>query len=149
MTEYGAATAVAVEERAWWRRPFWTFARHYLEMIVAMLLGMAVLYPLWELVADAAGAGWMQRTDVETTVMATAMAVPMVAWMVFRGHGARPIVEMTLAMYAGFWVLYPLLWGGVMGEMGVMMVGHMLMPLFMLGAMLLRPREYAGHSHAH
>ncbi|QMW68488.1 hypothetical protein H4N58_14635 [Mumia sp. ZJ1417] len=116
-------------------------------MIAAMLLGMAVLYPLWMLATDGlAESAWVHRTDVETTVMATAMAAPMVAWMIFRGHSFRPVAEMTLAMYAGFWVLYPFLWAGMIGEMGVMMVGHVLMPVFMLLAMLLRFGEYA---HAH
>ena len=48
-------------------------------------------------------------------------------------------------MYAGFVVLFPFLWAGALGEMGVMMTGHVLMPLFMLGAMLWRREEYACH----
>lgn len=137
---------VSGTQRPWWKRPGWAFTRHYLEMIAAMLLGMATLYPLWMMATESAESAWLQRTDVETTVMATAMAAPMVAWMVFRGHAFRPVAEMTLAMYAGFWVLYPFLWAGLVGEMGVMMVGHVLMPVFMLVAMLLRFGEYA---HAH
>jgi hypothetical protein len=40
---------------------------------------------------------------------------------------------------------FPLLWTGALDEMGVMMAGHTLMPLFMLAAMLLRRREYLAH----
>ena len=52
---------------------------------------------------------------------------------------------MTAAMYTGFVVLFPFLWGGALSEMGVMMAGHVLMPVFMLLAMLARREEYAGH----
>jgi hypothetical protein len=124
--------------------PAWLFARHYVEMIVAMLAGMAALYALWLLAAAGrAESSWLHRADVESVVMATAMVVPMVLWMRHRGHGATPIVEMSLAMYAGFAVLFPLLWSGAIGEMGLMVGGHVLMPVFMLVAMLARRREYS------
>ena len=64
------------------RGPVWTFVRHYLEMIVAMLVGMGTLYPLWLLaVAGVADDSWVHRADVESLVMATAMVVPMALWM--------------------------------------------------------------------
>jgi len=126
------------------RRPVWAFTRHYVEMVVAMLLGMAALYPLWAITTGAvAEASWVNRTEVEMLVMATSMTVPMVAWMLHRGHNWQPVVEMSVAMYAGFVVLFPLLWVGWIDEMGVMMWGHVLMPLFMLAAMLGRRGEYA------
>ena len=122
-------------------RRAWRFTRHYLEMVAAMLVGMVTLDPLW-LLADAA---WTRGTEVELLAMATAMSVPMVLWMRVRGHGVRPTLEMTAAMYTGFVVLFPFLWGGALSEMGVMMAGHVLMPVFMLLAMLARREEYAGH----
>ncbi|MBO9521335.1 MAG: hypothetical protein J7518_07340 [Nocardioidaceae bacterium] len=115
-------------------------------MVVAMLLGMATLYPVWRLLTSGDRGDWTRILEVDLLAMATAMTVPMVLWMLRRGHRMRPIVEMALAMYAGFVVLFPFLWGGMLGEMGVMMTGHVLMPLFMLGAMVARYREYA---HAH
>ena len=128
------------------KRQVWRFTRHYLEMVAAMLLGMVTLYPLWLLATDGAGDGsWVHRTDVELVAMATAMTVPMVLWMWHRGHRARPTVEMAVAMYAGFVVLFPFLWAGCLDETGVMMTGHVLMPLFMLGAMLWRREEYVRH----
>lgn len=124
----------------------WRFVRHYLEMVAAMLLGMVTLYPLWLLgTHGAAEDAWVHRTEPELVAMATAMTVPMVLWMWRRGHRARPTVEMTAAMYAGFVALFPFLWAGWLDEMGVMMAGHVLMPLFMLGAMLVRREEYLGH----
>ena len=91
--------------------------RHYLEMIVAMFVGMGTLYPLWLLaVAGVADDSWVHRADVESLVMATAMVVPMALWMRYRGHGPAPIVEMSAAMYVGFAVLFPLLWAGVIGD---------------------------------
>jgi hypothetical protein len=128
------------------RRPVLRFARHYLEMVAAMLLGMVTLYPLWLLATDRAADGsWVHRTETELLAMATAMTVPMVLWMWHRGHRARLNVEMAVAMYAGFAILFPFLWAGGLDDMGVMMTGHVLMPLFMLAAMLWRREEYLGH----
>ena len=125
-------------------RPAWTFTRHYLEMVAAMLLGMATLYPVTQLlVGEGVGTAWLRRPDIDALVMATAMTVPMVAWMRLRRHHWLPVVEMSAAMYAGFGVMFPWLWWGGLSEMGLMMGGHVLMPLFMLGAMLARRNEYA------
>lgn len=132
------------------RRAAWRFVVHYLEMVVAMILGMVVLYPLWTLATgDVAADSWIHRTDVDSLVMATTMAVPMAAWMHFRGHSAAPVIEMSLAMYAGFVVLFPLLWLGMLGSATVTTVGHVLMFVFMFAAMLLRRDEYTAHHHRH
>ena len=120
------------------------FVLHYGEMVLAMLVGMVTLYPLWQLAtASLEGTSWVTRTEVEMLVMATAMTLPMAGWMLHRGHRVQPILEMSAAMYAGFVVLFPLLWVGGLDEMGLMMWGHTLMPAFMLGAMLRRRQEYA------
>lgn len=130
------------------RKPIWIFVRHYLEMIVAMLLGMA-LYPLWVMAtSDARAESWVHRPDVAGIVMATAMSMPMVAWMVYRGHRALLTVEMVAAMFAGFLVLLPPLWVGAISAATFMVVGHIVMPLLMLLAMLARRGEYT-HHHAH
>ncbi|MFJ9390045.1 hypothetical protein ACIRON_14565 [Nocardioides sp. NPDC101246] len=131
------------------RSPRLTFTLHYLQMIVAMVVGMMVLYPLWMLATGSRPAdAWVHRTDVESLVMATTMVIPMAAWMRFRGHTWRPVVEMSAAMYAGFVVLFPFLWLGAIDTDGLMLLGHVLMLLLMLAAMLTRPGEYSG-SHAH
>ncbi|SDK54540.1 hypothetical protein SAMN05428985_104441 [Nocardioides sp. YR527] len=133
------------------RSPRLTFALHYLQMIVAMVVGMMVLYPLWMLATGNQPAdAWVHRTDVESLVMATTMVIPMAAWMRLRGHAWRPVVEMSAAMYAGFVVLFPFLWLGAIDADGLMLLGHVLMLLLMLAAMLARPGEYCGsHAHAH
>lgn len=115
------------------------FVRHYLEMVVAMVAGMLVIDPVLDLVVGSAS----HRVEVDSLVMATSMAIAMAAWMRFRRHGVAPIVEMSLAMYAGFVVLFPLLWSGWLDAAGVMTGGHILMLLFMLAAMLARRGEYA------
>ncbi|WP_067438905.1 hypothetical protein [Nocardioides jensenii] len=121
------------------------FARHYGEMVLAMVLGMMALHPLWALaVSGTDPRGVLRSVEVDSLAMATTMAVPMAAWMRFRGHSWRPVLEMSGAMYAGFVVLFPLVWGGLLGEDGLMVGGHVLMFLLMFLAMLWRREEYAG-----
>lgn len=122
------------------RRGVLRFLRHYVEMVVAMVVGMVVLAPLW----------WplgIERVELESLVMATNMTIGMTAWMRWRGHGWRPVAEMGAAMYVPFLVLFPPYWAGSLSGDDVMMLGHGLMLVTMLGAMLLRPAEYAGHRH--
>jgi EmrB/QacA subfamily drug resistance transporter len=138
------ATASGTGRHAPQRRPATTFVQHYAEMVLAMIVGMVTLYPLWEIATGSAPeSSWVNQVEVEMLVMATAMTVPMALWMVRRGHGLQPVAEMAAAMYAGFVVLLPFLWAGTLDDMGVMVFGHVLMPTFMLGAMLLRRDEYA------
>ncbi len=69
--------------------------------------------------------------------------------MRYRGHAWAPTLEMSAAMYAGFVVSYPFYWAGGLSEHGVMMIGHVLMFVLMLGAMLWRWEEYAGCHDGH
>lgn len=120
-------------------RRTWHLVRHYLEMVVAMVVGMMVLGPLEALVWP----GLDDRVDVHALVMATNMAVAMAAWMRFRGHSWRGIAEMSAAMYAPFAVLLVPFWLGTVGEGDLMMWGHVLMFPAMALVMYLRPAEYA------
>ncbi|WP_200950037.1 MULTISPECIES: hypothetical protein [unclassified Nocardioides] len=125
------------------------FALHYGEMVLAMVIGMMALHPLWTLaVSGTDPQGVLRSVEVDSLAMATTMAVPMGAWMRFRGHAWRPVLEMSGVMYAGFVVLFPFLWAGLLGEDGVMVLGHVLMFLLMFVAMLWRSEEYVG-THAH
>jgi hypothetical protein len=81
----------------------------------------------------------------ELLVMGASMTIPMVAWMRHRGHGWRPIGEMSGAMLAPTAVAIALL-GSVEYET-LMVFEHVAMLLAMLVAMLLRPDEYT-HRHA-
>ena len=78
------------EETAVRRRPALRFARHALEMVIAMLVGMMVLGPVWSF----AWPGLDENTTASALVMATNMSIGMAIWMRIRGHGAVPIVEM-------------------------------------------------------
>lgn len=110
------------------------FVRHFLEMVVAMVVGMVVLGMLWP---DLHG-----RTELHALVMATNMTIGMVAWMAYRRHGPLSIVEMSAAMYVPFVVLFPPFWAGWLSEGAVLTLGHLLMLPAMLLAMLRRPAEY-------
>ena len=133
----------------WTRTARWRFARHYLEMVVAMLLGMMILGPIESVLLDPLG--WDSVLDVPelgALVMATNMNVAMVAWMRFRGHTWAATALMVAAMYLAFVLFFPLLWLGVIGEDGLLIGGHLLMLPAMAVAMLLRLQEYIGHDHS-
>lgn len=120
------------------------FALHYLEMVVAMAVGMVALHPVWSFLLDAFDASWLMRNGYTgALIMATNMTVAMSAWMRFRGHALRPIAEMAAAMYLPFVVLFAPLAAGLISAGALMLWGHLLMLVAMAGAMLLRPHEYA------
>ena len=120
------------------RSSAWHFARHYLEMVAAMLVGMAVLGFLH-------GLAWpllTARADIGVLVMATDMAIGMGAWMRVRGHSWRGIAEMSASMYAPFAALLVPYWTGLVGGHDLMIWGHVLMFPAMALVMYLRPAEY-------
>lgn len=126
------------------------FARHYAEMVAAMFIGMFALGKPADLLLQAFGAS--STGDHPTRMLATmgvTMTIPMVAWMRYRGHAWRPIIEMSASMLLPTAGVLVLLWTGVATAMGTLMVlEHVAMLSFMLLAMLLRRDEYAG-AHAH
>jgi hypothetical protein len=120
------------------------FARHFIEMVIAMIVGMMVLHPVWMFGLDAVGAGGLLRNPYTgALIMATNMTVAMSAWMRFRGHRWRPIAEMGAAMYVPFLVLFVPLAFELIDAGAVMLWGHVLMLAAMVAVMLLRPHEYA------
>jgi hypothetical protein len=124
----------------------WQFVRHYLEMVVAMLLGMTILGPLESMLLDPVGWQSVRAVpELNALVMATNMTLAMVAWMRYRGHGGAATTLMAAAMYLSFVVLFPLLWLGVVSPSGVLVGGHLAMLPAMAAAMLLRRDEYTGH----
>jgi hypothetical protein len=129
------------------------FVRHYVEMVVAMFLGMAVLgIPAgWAL--GAVGSSWSElNTDAPAVMllgMAATMTAPMVGWMRYRGHGWRANTEMSASMLIPTFAAIALLEASVVDDIDVVLVAeHVAMLLGMLGVMLLRPAEYT-HHHAH
>jgi hypothetical protein len=119
-------------------------AVHYVEMVIAMAVGMVALHPVWTFLLDAAGwSAFLDSPEAMAMVMATDMTIGMTAWMRFRGHGWRPCAEMGAAMYLPFLVLFPPMWAGLITSGGMLLWGHVLMLFAMAGAMALRPHEYA------
>jgi hypothetical protein len=124
----------------WWsgRRlpgPGWRFARHILEMIAAMMVGMMIL--------GAAVGAWGEPPGysnplVEYGLMGASMSVSMVAWMRFRGHAWLDGLEMTAAMLVPMFAVVIPFWLGAVGE-APGQSGHALMTLAhaaMIGGMV-------------
>ena len=128
------------------------FLRHYVEMLIAMVLGMIVLgLPL----VAGLGALGMTRAELQADVpavvllgMAVTMTVPMVAWMRRRGHGWAASNEMAASMFVPTFAAIGLLAAGLLTDFGALMtVEHLAMLPAMLVAMLMRREEYSGHDH--
>ncbi|MGW3998428.1 hypothetical protein ACWEF6_33485 [Amycolatopsis sp. NPDC004772] len=111
------------------------FTGHYVEMVVAMLVGMVALTPLWP-------SAWLDRPDVDALVMATDMTVAMVLAMALRRHSWPRIAEMAAVMYLPFVALLVPYWLGAISGMTLMVAGHVIMFPLMLAAMVWRRAEY-------
>ena len=120
-----------------------SFIRHYLEMVLAMAIGMIASMPLGTLAFAAAGAPHlMDHAELMVLVMATDMAIAMGAVMAYRRHGWRDIAEMSAAMYLPFAIFFPATLAGVMTSGTMMVAGHALMLVAMLAVMLWRRDHY-------
>ena len=119
------------------------FIRHYIEMVLAMAIGMVALMPLEMWAVQAAGAPHLlDHAGLMTLVMATDMAIAMGAWMAYRRHGWRDITEMSAAMYLPFVMFFPATLAGVMTGGAMTIAGHALMLVAMLAVMLWRRDHY-------
>jgi hypothetical protein len=129
--------------------PVLHFSRHYVEMVVAMFAGMLVLGAPVALALGAVGVDLLDDAPgLYLFGMGVTMTVPMVAWMAFRGHGPRANAEMALSMMVPTVAAMALLGADLLGDVhDAMLVQHVVMFPAMLGVMLLRPSEYAGHAH--
>jgi hypothetical protein len=127
------------------RRPWLRFTWHYVEMVIAMFVGMGVLGGLLAVV----GLDFTYERDPEVAylLMAFNMSVGMALWMRFRGHRWLPTLEMCAAMFAPALPLFPLLWLDAIDGEALMALSHLAMFPLMLAAMLLRRQEYLGHAH--
>ena len=115
------------------------FEQHFVEMGVAMVLGMFVMVWL---------AAWLGPPESRLLAMALFMAVPMVAWMRFRGHAWERSLEMAVAMFAPALLFVALHLAGVVSVGTMSELGHDSMWIAMLGLMLWRWPDYARHVHA-
>ena len=107
------------------RSPLVRFVGHYLEMVVAMVVGMVALAPLWP-------EAWLARGDLHAAAMAVDMTVAMAAWMLIRRHAWPRIVEMSAAMVLPFAVLLVPYWLGALSAGALMIAAHVVMFPLML-----------------
>jgi hypothetical protein len=125
-------------------RSRWPFVRHYLEMVAAMFVGMAVLGGVVHGALALAGLEMPDQAEVTSLEMATYMAVGMTGWMRYRGHGWSTTLEMAGAMFVPALALFPLLWAGALSGDDLLMLEHVLMLPLMYVVMLRRRSEYGG-----
>ena len=119
------------------------FIRHYIEMVVVMVLGMFLLGAPADALVHTSG-----RPVLMLAEMAVTMTLPMIAWMRFRGHAWRPCNEMAASMILPAAGAIGLLAAGLVTGVGMLMVvEHAAMLASMLFAMLVRRGEYTSHNH--
>jgi hypothetical protein len=128
-----------------------TLIRHFFEMVVAMLVGMAALGVVVRVIC--AGLGYsgvfVDHVGLRAPLMAMNMTIGMAAWMHHRGHGWAPIGEMSAAMFAPLPVLIGPFWAGMLPGSALLAVMHVLMLPAMVIAMLHRRDEYARDHRRH
>lgn len=131
------------------RRQWLRFAGHYLEMVVAMLVGMFILGGALRAVLALAGVDYSMDLypGLVTLEMGVTMAAAMLAWMRFRGHSWAPTLEMAGAMLAPAVAAVPLIALSVLDAGTAMTVEHVAMFTLMLVVMLRRREEYVAHTH--
>ena len=121
------------------------FARHYLEMVVAMVAGMVVLGGLRSGVVAVTGLDYSlaSRPEFAAFEMVFTMSVGMVVWMRYRRHSWVTTLEMVGAMFAPIIALAALSWLAIIRSESLMMLTHVAMLPLMLLVMMRRRREYA------
>ena len=122
------------------------FVRHYVEMVLVMFAGMGIYGGALALTGvDIAG----QSAELRLLGMGLSMAVPMVPWMRYRGHGWAPTSEMTAAMVVPALASIALLQAGLVQNIDTLFaIEHSAMFVAMLAVMLARREEYGGVSTA-
>lgn len=120
------------------------FARHYVEMILAMLVGMLVLGAALRgaLALTDITYGMSRHPELVTLEMAFTMSAGMALWMRRRGHAWPGIGEMCGAMFLPALVLVPLLGADVVDPDAAMAWEHLAMLPLMFVVMLRRRTEY-------
>ncbi len=120
------------------------FLLHLFEMLIAMQIGMGVFHLVLGLLRIySSSRAFEAGTALHAVTMTVFMVVPMVAWMLFRGHGWRHCAEMVAAMVA------PVALIGLLCQLGIdayiPWLAGLSSPLMLLGmilAMLYRRDHY-------
>jgi len=124
-----------------------SFIRHFLEMLLAMMAGMAIFHLLENLIpaSSSYAVAFESDTNLYDLAMAVFMTVPMVAWMRVRGHGWRHSAEMAFGMNAPVAAIIVLRLLGADAYLPWLdKASHPAMFLGMLAAMLYRRDHYMG-----
>jgi hypothetical protein len=134
-------------------RQAWNFARHYLEMCIAMCVGGVplTLVTLAGLSSLTGASVRDQYPQLSLLVMAFTITLPMAAWMLFRGMPRRPTLEMAGAAFLVAIVLIMASWIGGIEEAPQLKVGEFcgLTCAAMFAVMLFRLDLYTGRTGHH
>ena len=123
------------------------FFRHFLELQISMALGALVCYLVVRLISGAASfsTAYQPGTFLFAVGDIFFLTVPVVAWMVFRGHSSRHSLEMAVAMILPVVVII------VLGQLTaydyftwLLTAGYPAMSLGMLSYMLYRREHFTG-----
>jgi transcriptional regulator GlxA family with amidase domain len=127
------------------------FVLHFVEMAVAMALGMVAMGALNALALEPNGFLYLTPAHLETHLLAMGffMAAPMVAWMRLRGHGWRHGAEMAAAMVVPAAAAIALNAAGLLARADMMAFSNTWMWVAMVGVMLVRWPHYSGAPQAH
>jgi hypothetical protein len=140
----GQAGDVGHTQRPWLHGAAAHFLRHLVEMVLAMMIGMAVLGLLLRAVIAPLGYpdGLRPFPELSAVAMTLEMTLPMAAWMLFRGHRRAIVAEMSGAMLAPVVAVVALCLVHVLPSSSAPTLAHLTMYPAMLGAMFYRRTEY-------
>lgn len=127
-----------------------TLLQHFIEMILAMAVGMAVFDEIASLLLSVfAHVDLFAYPLLFAPVMTVSMVGGMSLWMLYRRHSARSIGEMSGAMFIPLCLLIGPHWAGAVST-SVLLGGSMVLMLpLMLGVMLYRREDYCQGHHNH
>ena len=118
------------------------FIRHALGMVIAMALGMVAYVAVVGVIVGSVEDARLRQPELYALGMATAMCIPMVAWMRRRGHSWRLCNEMAAAMFLPYLVLLVCYWVGAVKAGAICPLGCAAMVPAMIAAMVYRLDEY-------
>ena len=124
------------------------FTWHFIQMFIAMGLGMAVL----AIIVGLLGYQDLRERFPEgyAVLMTVAMVLPMAVWMRFgMGHGWARTTEMSAAMVVPIAILVVACSVGILPHTAALSRSMALMYVAMLGVMLYRWRDYSQHHHGY
>ena len=122
--------------------------RHFLEMVIAMIVGMVVFGAIvWGIFGLFGHSDLRHYAGLRAFIMVANMIVGMSLWMRLRRHSWAAIGEMAGAMFVPYAVLIGPFWAGALSGSALLVAIHILMLPLMIVAMLHRREEYAaGHA---